>query len=259
MSFTDISVVCGVMDRPLEPALSSWLARPEVSEVVVVDWSSKIPFKHTDPRVVVVRVQGQAHWVASKCHNLGLLLAKGTFVLRLDADDVLHEDFFLKHPAPHFCFYYAELARARDDNETHLAGVVYARRADILAVGGYNERIGVYGYEDTDLVVRLARSSPAGSARGPVPLDFTTLHHIPHGDDLRFGHQAASSFDDLEIRLAGARPWSYNLLGKGDKAIMSNKILAEREPWTLHDRKASWNIVTTQLYPRRYLCVEDPT
>ena len=251
-----VSVVCGVMDRTLEPALSSWLARPEVSEVVVVDWSSKIPFEHEDPRVVVARVRGQEHWVASKCHNLGLLLSTGTHVLRLDADDVLHEDFFLRHPAPHFCFYYARLEGARDDNETHLAGVVYARRADFLAIGGYNERIGVYGYEDTDLVNRLASSSPAGKGEGAVPLDFTTLHHISHGDDLRFGNQSERDFKDLEKRLVGAQPWSYSLLGKGDRAIMGNKILAEREPWTCRDRKAQWHVTVERAFPTRYLCEE---
>lgn len=245
-----LSVVCGVKDRPYEQALASWLARPEVGEVVLVDWSSEIlKVESYDPRVVVARALGQDRWVASKCHNLGLQLARGTHVLRLDADDILHEDFFLKHQAPGDFFYYAELERARDDNETHLAGVVYARREDFFAVGCYNERIGVYGYEDTDLVVRMS-----GSLR-PVPLDFTSLHHVPHGDDKRYENQRDEDFEELEERLVGAQPWSYRLLGKGDRAIMGNKILAERDPWTSLDRMTEW-VVTVQDGPVRYLCEE---
>ena len=100
-----LSVTCGVKDReaPLRQALSSWLARPEVDEVVLVDWSSKKRLEAgnpwlCDPRVVVVQVEGQPHWTASKCHNLELLLATGHLILRLDADDVLHDDFFFAAP-----------------------------------------------------------------------------------------------------------------------------------------------------------------
>ena len=157
-----LSVVCGLKDRAghLWKSLESWLARDEIDEVVIVDWSSSEPVVCGEPRVVVARAEGQDHWVASRCHNLGLHMAIGHLILRLDADDLLFPDFFTMHPfrrdeiPP---FYYAELTRARDDNETHLAGVVYARRCDFLAVGGYNERIEIYGYEDTDLADRLAK------------------------------------------------------------------------------------------------------
>jgi hypothetical protein len=253
-----LSVVCGAKDRDehLGVSLSSWLAREEVDEVVLVDWSSRIPVgstnpKISDPRVVVVRVKGQEHWVASKCHNLGLLLATGYLVLRLDADDVLHDDFFARHPFSRNEIppvYNVDLNFARDDNETHLAGVVYARRCDFLAVGGYNERIEVYGYEDTDLVLRMCRRTGTGR---PVNLD--TLHHQPHDEETRFANQPEAKFDELHSRF-GERSWSYKLLGKGDRAITANRISSEENPWTAADRKARWRV--EQRGSRLYVCEE---
>ena len=236
------SIVCGVKDRGehLAISLASWLARPEVDEVLLVDWSSTVPVASDDPRVVIARVEGQPHWSASRCHNLGLLLSAGGLVLRLDADDVLHDDFFARHPfkedeIPPFYFVNQELAR--DDNETHLAGVVYARRCDFLAVGGYNERIEVYGYEDTDLVLRMAARS--FDCRF---VDLDTLHHLPHDEGTRFVNQPAAKFEDLHRRFGDSGGWSYKLLGKGDKAIVANKMIAERAPWSTQDRKARWDV-----------------
>jgi predicted glycosyltransferase involved in capsule biosynthesis len=253
-----VSVTCGVKDReaPLRTALASWLALEEVDEILLVDWTSKKPldiddFKIGDPRLVVARVEGQPYWVASKCHNLELLLATGDLVLRLDADDVLHDDFFSKHPFDQEeipSFYYVEPLAARDDNERHLAGVVYARRADFLAVGGYNERIEVYGYEDTDLVCRM---SVRTGLRKRIDLD--TLHHLPHDNDSRFVNQPDAKFAELHEHYGG-RSWAYVLYDKAGRASVANQCRTEDSPWTQHDRKARWNIVRRDL--RSYVCEE---
>jgi len=247
-----LSVVCGVMDRPCEAALDSWLARPEVDEVVIVDWSSRRPLWCYEPRVVVARARDQASWQASRCHNLGLSLATGDLILRLDADDVLGEDFFARQPYLYGSFYYADLKEARDDNETHLAGVVYALKEDFLRIGGYNERIEVYGYEDTDLVNRLV-----ASGLHPLPLDFNTLHHLPHGDEARFANQSDAKFAELDEKLKHALSWSHSTLDKGSRAIVANKVLAESAPWTSGDKKSEWCYVRLQEGgPVRFFCWE---
>jgi hypothetical protein len=254
-----LSVTCGVKDREasLRQALPSWLEREEVDEVLLVDWSSKKLLKAgdlwlCDPRVVVVQVEGQPHWTASKCHNLELLLATGHLILRLDADDVLHDDFFSRHPfrqdeVPPF--YSFEPLTARDDNETHLAGVVYARRADFLAIGGYNERIEVYGYEDSDLIGRL--EARVGGRRN---IDPDTLHHLPHDEDSRFANQPDAKFKELDERFGG-RTWAYKLYGKAGRASLANRAQAEDFPWTIADRKAIWNVEKRDT--RSYGCSEE--
>jgi len=249
-----VSMVCGVMDRQehLRLALPTWLDCPQVDEVVVVDWSSAEPVVYDHPRVVVARALGRNRWEASRCHNLGLGLAQGELVLRLDADDLLVGDFFGRHPLGAGCraFYRANLDEVRDDNESHLAGVLYARRSDVLRAGGYNERIEVYGYEDTDLQVRLE-----AAGLEPRDLDLDCLRHLPHGDDARFGHQPAELFEALHAEVLPRAPWSYRLLDPGRRAVMANKILSESRPWSADDPKTRWKI--EHRYPGLIHCTEE--
>jgi len=135
-----ISVTCGVRDRAahLDVSLRSWLACEEVGEVLVVDWTSREPVTPPhDERAVLVRVEGQARWHSSKCHNLELLLAWGEEILRLDADHVLRPGFFARHPAPEKGYFYRyAITPQSPENEKHLAGAVYARREHFMRVGG---------------------------------------------------------------------------------------------------------------------------
>ena len=254
-----LSVTCGIKNREetLWQSLPTWLAHEEVDEFVIVDWSSTSRLniddpRLDDPRIVVARAEGQLHWTASKCHNLELLLATGYLVLRLDVDDVLRDDFFSKHPfkqdeAP--SFYSFEPLTARNDNETHLAGVVYARRADFLAVGGYNERIEVYGYEDSDLICRMA--ALAGFHKN---IDPDTLYHLPHDENSRFVNQPEAKFKELHDRFGG-RTWAYVLYGKAGRAALANRCLAESSPWTIADHKTIWNF--EKWGARLYVCCEE--
>jgi hypothetical protein len=216
-----VSVVCGCMDRNqmLAEALPSWLALPEIGEVVIVDWSSPTPVRLLttplrDPRVKVIRVEGQSRWIASKSHNLGARAASGEVLLRLDCDYVLGPSFFETHKLSPRTFFCGNWRRARVDNERHLTGVLYLHKPDFLGANGYNERIVTYGYEDDDLFERLER---AGLTRRNIDLD--TIHHIPHDDMMRTRHQDVGSVEYETER---------------------NKILAHKQPWSAADRMTSW-------------------
>jgi hypothetical protein len=203
----------------LREALPSWLALPEIDEIVIVDWSSPTPVRPLataagDRRVKVARVDGQPHWIASKCHNLGVRIASGDVLLRLDADYLLEPDFFRRHELPPRTFFCGNWRRARTDNERHLTGALYVRRRHVLDVNGYNERIVTYGYEDDDLFERLER---AGLARRDIDLD--AVHHIAHDDLLRTRHQNVG-----------------NLYGE----TAANKALAHARPWSTADRMTAW-------------------
>jgi glycosyltransferase involved in cell wall biosynthesis len=216
-----ISVVCGCMDRDqmLRQALPSWLAMPEIDEVVIVDWSSTHPVRRAlapiaDPRVNVVRVEGQRRWNASKSHNLGIRVASGEVLLRLDSDYVLEPTFLQKHALPDRAFFAGNWRRARSDNERHLTGALYIHKRHLLGVNGYNERIVTYGYEDDDLFERLAA---AGLTRRDIDLD--TVHHLPHDDMLRTRNQDV-----------------VNLYAETER----NKLLAHAHPWSTFDRMTDW-------------------
>lgn len=216
-----VSVVCGCMDRlgMLMQALPTWLAFPEIDEVIVVDWSSKEDVETAvaelkDPRARVARVSGQSRWKASLSHNLGVGLASGDWILRLDADYLLRAGFFERHPPAERAFYCADWRQARDENELHLTGTAFFTRRDFFEVNGYNERIVTYGYEDDDLFERLKAS---GLERKDV--DHSMLWHIPHSDSLRTENQ-----DVRDVRAETAR----------------NAALAHSLPWTSADVRASW-------------------
>jgi hypothetical protein len=219
---TNISVVCGCMDRQemLQQALPSWLALVEIGEIVIVDWSSREPIRPMaaalgDPRLKVLRVDGQRRWIASKSHNLGVRAASGDVLLRLDSDYVLQPSFFQKHELTERRFFCGNWRHARTDNERHLTGVLYVHRRHFLAVNGYNERIVTYGYEDDDLFERLEH---AGPTRQDIDLD--TVHHIPHDDLLRTRHQDVS---DVQAETE------------------KNKALAHSRPWSRADRMTGWD------------------
>jgi glycosyltransferase involved in cell wall biosynthesis len=230
--------------------LPTWLACLEIGEIVVVDWSSEdsvffasVP---SDSRVVVARVEGQKHWVASRCHNLGLDLARGDWILRLDADDRLDRSFFAEHPLREASFYCFNDDKACDDNDRHLMGVVFASKRHLLDVSGYNERLTFYGYEDEDLVARLRAGGLVA-----LPLDLGTVHHLPHDDESRTGSQLLPT--NLDRRPPWGS-WSWRPSRLIHDLADRNKHAALEKPWSRKDVRASWAI--EMVVPGYYVCKE---
>jgi hypothetical protein len=245
-----ITITCGVRDRTdhLRESLPTWLACKEVSQVLLVDWSSKDPLVLPDDhRVVLCRVEGQARWHHSKCHNLEIRLAGSPSILRLDADHVLAPDFFTRHLLGEGELFRYALTSVSDENEKHLAGAVYTHRSDFLKVGGYDERLVHYGYEDEDLVRRLAASGVRLR-----DLDPSFMRHIPHGDEVRLACQNVPV--DLTVRPAWAS-WGWRPGRAVDDLSERNRHDAEERPWSALDRKTYWSCFPTG--PRSYVCREE--
>ena len=64
-SFT---IVTGCKDREehLYNSLSKWVELPNVSEIIIVDWSNKKPLQDLllyDERIKIVRVENETQWV----------------------------------------------------------------------------------------------------------------------------------------------------------------------------------------------------
>jgi len=205
-----VSVVTGCRDREshLQQALPTWLAAEEVDEVVVVDWSSRDPLAtslrdHLDRqggRLVLAVADHQPRWHLSRCLNLGIQVATGDVVLKLDSDVRLLPGFFEANSVEEDHF------RAGDDLgiRAPLWGNIVAFRSDLLRVKGYDERLVGYGWDDEDLYQRLQR---AGVIR--QHLDFSLLDHIDHGDGMRIGDQACSLQESTYRNVASStnRPW----------------------------------------------------
>lgn len=217
----------------LRNVLARWRAVSNVSEILIVDWSSNPPLRDVvehvadgDPRVRLIRVDGEDQWILSRAYNLAVRSTSFDKIIRTDCDYTIgenfvnvhdlndHRDLPLDHPMEHILinghtvrqpqtvspqliqprFFAGNYQHARNENEVHLNGAVYIKRADFLKVGGYDERIQTYGWDDEDLYTRLVE---AGLVKNDINYDH--VGHVPHGDSSRA--QKDVKFVQVEIDL----------------------------------------------------------
>jgi GT2 family glycosyltransferase len=221
-----VSIVTCSMNRTenLLRSLSSWLAQDQVSEVVIVDWSSDEPVRGAlrsngifDQRIKIIRVNGINRWILSYAFNTGFRVASFDSILKLDADIVLQSDFFQRNAVPTSDYFIAGNWRHVPKKQAHVNGFFFSPRAALASVGGFNEFITTYGWDDDDIYARFQAS---GFQRRDVAAG--TIHHLPHSDAERIGDHAGSMLSARDEILASPR-----------FMIQRNRLLAERMPtWT---------------------------
>lgn len=211
-----ISIVAACKNRHevLGRVLKSWLKVKGVDEVVIVDWDSEpglrgVVFGESgkgngsvvDGRVVLVRVRDEKHWVLTRAYNLAMNLTRFDKVIRLDCDYEVGEDFVEKivvggdlDGVLEGAFYTGDWKMARNENENHLNGAVFIKRDNFWKVGGYDERIQTYGFDDEDLYARLVAN---GVKR--LNISYDAISHVHHTDEHRL--QEGVKFPMVEISL----------------------------------------------------------
>ena len=225
-----VSLATGCMNRSssLRWALPSWLARPEIDEIIIVDWSSKIPIHEelasfSDLRIRFVRVEGQSFWCAARCHNVEILASNSDALLRIDSDVRLMPEFFKRHPlTDNDVFWNLSWEKATCDEDRHLAGTIYTWRQNFLLVKGYNEHMKSYGFEDDDLLRRMTKAGLTFNHS-----EREQLQHLPHNDADRLA-QIAPDF------VPGVDP---------NQAIGYNCHLSMIHPWSAtSERMTEWKV-----------------
>ncbi|MCU0773289.1 MAG: glycosyltransferase [Ideonella sp.] len=189
-----ISIVGACMNRQdnLLRVLPSWLDAP-VDEILIVDWSSTEPLwpmlqDLRDPRLRVVRVEDEPRWILSHAFNLGLRLARHERVYKLDADIQLEPHFFEVNgfaPGEFVRGFWRAAIDAGAHDQVFVNGSFGALKADLREVGYYDERILTYGWDDSDLYLRLATSL----GRAGKLLALGSLRHLEQADEQRIAHQ----------------------------------------------------------------------
>ena len=152
-----------------ERAVLSWYKLAGIQQIVVVDWQSTVSVhvliekviarpRTLDVTVLQLLNTSFVRWRIAPAFNLGMRSVRGAYILKLDCDTVVHPSFLTLNPIEGIGFRYADHRNVRKDrNDLHLNGVFLARVSDLKAVHGYDERLSLYGWDDSDLYVRLNR------------------------------------------------------------------------------------------------------
>lgn len=159
-----VSLIAACKDRrqSLSLALQAWEEVDGVEEIVLVDWGSEdgalngIPIINgllQSGKMTLIRVK-EVDWVLARAYNLAARFAVGEVLMKVDCDTVVDKGFLTKHPVEEGMFYTLNWGNERTENEKALRGVWVARKDDFWGIGGYDERIMAYGYEDVDLYSR---------------------------------------------------------------------------------------------------------
>lgn len=210
-----VAIVAACMNRhdTLKKSLPTWLAVKAVHQVVVVDWGSDPPLKSIvrpgrDARIKLIRVNDEKSWVLSRAYNLGMNASSCGYILRTDCDYSIAADVLSKHNVntTDSSFYTGNWRAARDTNEAHLNGAMVVKRDMFFSVGGYDERIQTYGWDDEDLYTRLESKK---LSRKNISYDH--ISHLEHDDASR--KQTGVKFAQVQIDvnrilLDKLEPWS---------------------------------------------------
>jgi len=188
-------------------------------EHVVVDWSSDVPLNTKDfpddSRIRLYRVEGEVHWSLSKAYNFGISQCRGQVILKLDADHIIDPRFFECNEVS-FRSFLANDFSINGALKKSVTGIFLVPKTKFDQVGGFNEYLQGWGYDDLDLFARL---------RGVCdqrPLNIEHIDNIEHGDNERVKNSAVE----------------YNL----KKAIDIKRITNLRNKWI--SEKVVWNRYT---------------
>lgn len=235
---TSLVTCCMNREENLLKALDSWLACSDLREIILVDWSSDHPVQQalqdrgiTDPRIRVIRVEGEPRWILSYAFNIGFRVASCARILKADADIVLSPDFFRKNQLAPGRFIAGNWRTASED-QSHVNGFFYTHKSDLAAISGFNEYITTYGWDDDDIYARLVEH---GAIRMDVDTD--TIRHLEHSDEERTG-EASNATHESSAR----QEFQGNTLFK----IRRNRFLANVMPtWTSTKRLLPFKILSS--------------
>ncbi|MFN9427505.1 MAG: glycosyltransferase family 2 protein [Cyanobacteriota bacterium] len=229
-----LSIVTVCMNRrehllATAPKVSAW---PHHREHVIVDWSSAVPLRReelpADPRVRLLRVEGEPRWNLCRAYNFAVAQARGEWVLKLDADAWPTEAFDPDQPG----------LRLEGDGSGERGplcafgsgpegrkGQFLIERGLFEAVGGFNELLVGYGFDDKDLLARLQQLS--GEMARFLPPEWVGV--IAHSDAERAGQGASRAGLAVSQGLAAMRA-----------TRLANRILAAHCPWGPRARRSAY-------------------
>lgn len=242
-----IAVVAAVMNRsqPLRYTIPTWLAQPEVRQLILVDWASNdalideldhadIP-GWPDPRTKIVRVVGQKYWQMGKAINLGMRFVRCSVTFKVDADVAIVRSDLPRFSKSENVFVSGQFLNRDCFSRNSLFGTFMFNTADFLAINGYDERFKSYGNEDNDIYGRLEQLG-----RRNLTFDENLLFHLPHSDAKRQENQEVK-FDCVFKSISE-----------------TGNALNDRQPWRIDSPRSKFEIVDSFRSPDYVIVREKP-
>jgi len=237
---TSISIVTVSMNRTghLIETIQHNTLIPHHIEHIIVDWSSEKPISMhelpSDTRIRLIRVDKEPDWRLGRAYNFGFGIANGTIICKLDADQILSNDFFLRNPLQDKQFRSIDPVLAGHIQRSQ-SGIFIANTSDLLAVGGCNEYLSGWGNEDFELYARLRFRCEHKL------LDLAGCTSIEHPDNLRTPSISTT--------------WYSKIQSSKQYTNKRNQWIASIAPWG-SDSPAS---VYRKTHGGSYVCTDQPT
>lgn len=158
-------------------------------EHIVLDWNSNpavlISDLPEDHRIRLIRVDHERHWWLTRAYNYAASFANGNWLLKVDADCILDQDFFDAFDPTHASLQTFGNLSLLTNNDTDFSGWgLFSVKRDIFErCGGFNEWIFGWGFDDIDLYERILEIPNATLALLPK----CGIYMLKHTDNMRFG------------------------------------------------------------------------
>jgi len=171
----------------LADVVRNWLKFDLITEIVIVDFGSEERIRRTsipfDSKIRIVTVVDTDAWRIGQGINLGVDFCKNDFVLKLDSDIEIIDFEFLRKAMPlKGIFLRGDVSKGISN------GQAFFRKRDWSKIGGYNEWMSGYGFDDSDFYIRMRKS---GLKEQSIPVG--VVREIPHDPDPRGQSAIASS------------------------------------------------------------------
>jgi hypothetical protein len=206
-------------------------AWPHHREHLIVDWSSAVPLRREDlpgdPRLRLLRVEGETRWNLCRAYNFAFARAQGGQLLKLDADAWPTDALDPADPS----------LRVAGGGEGQ--GLLCAfgsgpegRKGQFLidqrlldAVGGFNELLVGYGFDDKDLLARLLHWSGRRAREIPEAAIGVIAHSDAERAELEAGRDGLAASQGLAAMRA---------------TRLANRLVAAHCPWGPHSPRSRY-------------------